>query len=295
MATHADAVERTLSGLTQLGDIPFVDFTVDLVRGVYQVILEGSMEQLKAYADFVTTVSGGLAEYQKQIAGDDPADQKELAKNYAVDVLELTAPTGTITSSTQIDISEEKWEVLLEQLGSFEAKDSSGTTKNLDSFGTPPSSYPVQPEWEYLLALITEKLKADSKGSYDLLVTILKLGMQKIVVSEGEIITKLTFSVSADDTYSKTSSNIDRKSSSWGIGGTVRGRYSGKKGMLAAQSTSGFIGGWIRGGYSSENLKVNVVNERSSAATNVRGEIIGGVEIRFRTETFPTVDPASAA
>jgi hypothetical protein len=35
---------------------------------------------------------------------------------------------------------------------------------------------------------------------------------------------------------------------------------------------------------------VSVVNESSSAATNVTVDILGEVKIQFRTETFPSIE-----
>ena len=123
------------------------------------------------------------------------------------------------------------------------------------------------------------------------MVTILKIGMQKVVVTNGQIRTKLVFHVDATDTYSKTSMDYNRKSRDWGIRGGVRGRIFRKIPGKAAKATIGkFIGGGISGGYGSQKLNVKVVNEKSTAATNVTVDIIGEVNIFFRTETFPTVE-----
>ena len=53
----ANSGSRALAAASQLEKIGFVDFTVDLVKGVYEVIVNASMEQLEAYAELVTKVS----------------------------------------------------------------------------------------------------------------------------------------------------------------------------------------------------------------------------------------------
>ena len=53
------ASERAMAAATQLEKIGFVDFTVDLVKGVYEVIVKASMDQLKGYAELVSQVGFG--------------------------------------------------------------------------------------------------------------------------------------------------------------------------------------------------------------------------------------------
>lgn len=60
---------------------------------------------------------------------------------------------------------------------------------------------------------VTQKLKTGVKNSQDLLKTILKIGMQKVVVTNGEIMTKLTFHVDASDMSSKDSQKSNEKAS----------------------------------------------------------------------------------
>jgi len=124
---------------------------------------------------------------------------------------------------------------------------------------------------------VYEKLKRTSSESYDMLVTVLKLGMQKVSVTDGQIHSKLTFNVRASDFESTASSSIDAKSSSWNIGG--------KLGIRAKKWNMS-----VAGGYSSSKVTVKVVNERSSSAVNLNADIVGSVTINFKTESFPAFD-----
>ncbi|HYL75837.1 MAG TPA: hypothetical protein VEU96_16625, partial [Bryobacteraceae bacterium] len=109
---------------------------------------------------------------------------------------------------------------------------------------------------------------------YNLMVTILKLGMQKLVIQNGMVRTKLTFHI--DTTAISASSSTDVSSQSQSVG------------ARAGFSWGGF---GASGSYSSSIYRVHVVNETSSAATNLSIDILGEVQINFRTETFPTIDP----
>lgn len=274
MAIEEDAGTRAMATVTQLESIGFVDFTVSLVRGVYEVIVEASIDQLKAYADFVNSVAKTLDQYQIDVVGKDSAEEKEKADSYIEEVLgfDIDVDPVTLTKEQQESLKEHFSGIINEEKKTIEEmiKDNKITLDDLRDF-------------------VIEKLKENAKDSYNLMVTILKIGMQKVVVTNGQIRTKLTFHVDATDTYSKTSDEYNTKSRNWGIRGGVRGRY-GISGKFAEVTMGKFIGGGISGGYGSQKLNVKVVNEKSTAATNVTVDIIGEVNIFFRTETFPTVE-----
>ena len=282
------AGERALAAASQLEKIGFVDFTVHLVQGVYEVIVKASMDQLKSYADFVNMISKSLAQYQDDLIGADGSTKQvttvdSYIKDVLKDVLALEPPPTadyTLTSDQVTSLKQHFSEVTIEdtttttttkkQIGDYIT--SSGTTNSLNV--------------AKLKEFVTEKLKSGAKHSYNLITTILKIGMQKVVVTNGEIETKLTFHIDASDTLSKDAQSMNSKSSGWGIGGGV----SAAGGGIVGKIIGGTVGGSISGGYSSRKLNVSVVNEKSSSATNINIDILGAVKIQFRTETFPTVN-----
>lgn len=279
-----NAGERALAAATQLEKIGFVDFTVDLVKGVYEVIVKASMDQLKAYADFVTQISKPLTEYQDEILGADNSTQQSAnVDSYIKDVLSLdpaSATDYTLTAEQVANLKQNFSDVTVEDTSTNPA-----TTKKIDDYITTlggTSTITVA----HLKTLVIAKLKASTKHSYDLILTVLKIGMQKVVVTNGEIMTKLTFHIDATDTTSKDSQSMNSKSSGWGIGGSISGG-SGLIGNVIGRTISGSLSG----GYSSRKMSVSVVNEKSSSATNINIDILGEVKIQFRTETFPTVNP----
>lgn len=275
--------EDVMDTVSRLESIGFVDFTVNLVRGVYEVIVEASIDQLKAYADLVNSVAKTLDQYQKEVVGESGEEEKK-ADSYIEEVLGFEIGNKGPTDS--FDLSKDQQEALKEHFSGITVKINEDEKTIEEAITNNTISL------ENLRDFVIEKLMENAKDSYNLMVTILKIGMQKVVVTNGQIRTKLTFHVDATDTYSKTSMDYNRKSRSWGIRGGVRGRYH-KKGILGkfARATMGkFIGGGISGGYGSQKLNVSVVNEKSTAATNVTVDIIGEVNIFFRTETFPAVE-----
>jgi len=277
--------EDVMDTVSRLESIGFVEFTVNLVRGVYEVIVEASIDQLKAYADLVNSVAKTLDQYQIEAVGEDDDEKQEKADSYIEEVLGIDFGTE---SSIKLDTDQQ--EALKEHFSGITVligEDEEPIEGAIADDGTITLAN--------LRAFVIEKLMENAKDSYNLMVTILKIGMQKVVVTNGQIRTKLTFHVDATNTYSKTSMDYNRKSRSWGVRGGVSGgiRLRARKGIFGkfARATMGkFIGGGISGGYGSQKLNVAVVNEKSTAATNVTVDIIGEVNIFFRTETFPTVE-----
>lgn len=127
-----------------------------------------------------------------------------------------------------------------------------------------------------LQAFVVELLTKQAEVKYNMLRTLIQLGMQKVVVDKGHIKTKLTFSIDASERNSSSSSN--NRTSSFNIFGAGAG---------AAIGGQGLFGGGVFVLDTDSSLSVNVVNERSSAATNLSADIIGEVLIQFRTDSFP--------
>ncbi|MFC0274380.1 hypothetical protein ACFFIX_23825 [Metabacillus herbersteinensis] len=266
----SNAGERALAAATQLEKIGFVDFTVDLVRGVYQVILNGSIEQLKAYAEFVSSVAKTLEDYQAEVIGAN--GQEELntkADSYIKEIFQLEPTTSTHA------LTDDQYNNMMEHFSGVTIT-TGNESKSFDNLTEKSGTRSITNE--NLRLLVIAKLKQSAKESYDLIKTILKIGMQKVVVTNGEIFTKLTFHVDTQDTYEKTNNNYNTRSSGWGLGGAVGG------------SIGKLFGGSLSGGYRSSNLNVSVVNEKSTAASNVNVDVLGSVKIQFRTETFPSID-----
>jgi len=268
---------RAMAAATQLEKIGFVDFTVDLVKGVYEVIVNASMEQLQAYAELVSKVSKSLADYQDEVLGPHDSDKEEKAGSYIDEVLGFAkAATYTLT--------DEQAEGLRQHFAGIAVKNGEDTKSIEDYIAVTGSGKQIS--HDNLVKIVAEKLKKSTEHSYDLLKTILKIGMQKVVVTNGEIRSKLTFHVDASDDYNKISSQYNSKSSGWGIGGSM----SGSSGGLVGKVFGGAMNVGLSGGYSSRKLSVSVVNEKSSSATNVNVDILGEVKINFRTETFPAIE-----
>jgi hypothetical protein len=281
------SLESTMDLTTKVNKIGFVEFTTDLVSNVYNVIVQASMDQLKSFAEIVKDVSKSVGDYQASLGlGSGTTELTKNCENYATQVLGLTLTTATgtpyVIDGADLPAVKDKRTAIIAALEGFDANPSSTTTGTIDqtlpSEGTitQPSQAIAKTDLDAIIAL---KLRQGAEDNYNLLVTILKLGMQKIVVDKGLIATKLTFHVDATQTESKASSDVNIKSKSFAVSGSAsfRGRRFGAN---------------VSGGYSSTSLSVSVVNEKSSAVANLAVDIVGEVRIEFRTDSFPSFTPS---
>ena len=318
------AVGNLSATLTQ-----FTDFTADLVHDVFKVVVDSTMEQLEAYADLVAKVSGSLADYEARMLGNTDS-QKQKALDYINQVIikEFCPPSQALLTMNDVDnaatliFDPAKVTALRTLMAGVQATikvselpNDSAAKKDDPSYQKPvppPSEAPVlfdealraittPVEWSilasHLHAFALEKLKKDVKASYDRLVVLLKLGLQKVVVTDGEISTSLTFHTDSTDSDEFNTSNVESEVDTRSRGFTVALGASGNRrrsGPLGQSIINRSLGGSISGsgGMSRvrSKLKVNVVNEKKVAITNLSVDITGRVMLRFRTDFFPLID-----
>jgi len=314
----------------------FTDFTVSLVENVFRVVIDSTLDQLEAYAELVASVSGSLADYEARTLGNS-ASQKERGLEYILQVIvpqfaTTTSPNPLVLSSVDLNsgatitFDPAKVAALRSLLADLQASipvtslPSECAAKVDDPNYVPPGS-PAEAmvlfdqvlrvnnaanptvwtiDASHMHAFALAKLKKEVRASYDKLIVLLKLGMQKVVVTDGEISTSLTFHTDSTDSDSLDSSSVESEADvrSRGFTASLAGRGSRSfSGELSKSVLSRSMGGSISasGGASRvrSKLKVNVVNEKKSAVTNLSVDITGKVRIRFRTDAFPSVDASA--
>lgn len=260
----------------------FVEFTSDLIRNVIETIISTSMEQLQAYAELVASVSGTVENYEQRTFPDIDGETAKYVNGYIKTNFGDSSWTGEITANKAetLTISAAKIPDFKALFAGLIVAES--TVESIIQNGA------VKPS--ELFDFAKAKLKSEIKSSYDKLIMILKLGMQKIVITKGKIYTKMTFHVHGEDSdqqdVSNTVTDSLAKSSSWGA--SLSGRLRKKAYQVSAS-------GYYNAKKSSSVVKVNVVNEKKSAVTTIDIDITGGVELEFKSDYFPSIDPPQLA
>lgn len=289
----------------------FVNFTSGLINNVLESVTSSTLEQLEAYAGLVANVSGTLADFQKRTLG---GTLDESALKYVNDVvidvfgtnktLEVSGPTDPQT----VGFEAQKIEELKGSFAGTSASVPLLTGTVITTFDDPnvlvKAGTETAPTYDmkaaYLLAFAKAKLDRDTEASYRTLIALLKLGMQKLVMTDCTIRTATTFHVDSQDTFETSSSQTETAYSqaafNWGVNASraastsVQGKLFG---FLIGRSVSSNISGSAGGSRFSSNLRVNVVNEKKTAVVNTDIDITGFVELKFRSDYFPSIDPST--
>jgi hypothetical protein len=293
----------------RFGEIPFVEFTKSLVTGVFDSLVEAHIQQMQEYGTFLNALTQDLSTYINNTV--DNVSFSEISTfllNYQLPTMDPaalasvmgalqnpagnSAPTGsngnppvngsggTAPAVSTSDSSGKWWEGVIKSLGpavyglvdkikdpNLKLRLDAITEYNDGVLGAAIPSYKdIQSSIAALIA----------SNKYALLQNMSKQGMLRLVVTEGEIETKITFS-----TWNSTESGSSES-------------HSDKSKVKSATNnfTGGGILGLLRGNrsFSRDVNRVVTVNtaksyQRDSSGTRV--DIFGRVLIRFKSDYAP--------
>jgi hypothetical protein len=280
----------------RFGEIPFVEFTKELVTGVFDSLVDAHILQMEEYATFVNSLTQDLSTYINNTQDGVSFDQiSEFVLNYelpsidnslltaALDKLQAPAttqptvapPSGTLPATTDtwwgglinglapavsglVDKIKDPSEVAgLEALNQYNQQALQGVAL---ASRTIPTYKQIH---DAIAALI-------SSNKYGLLQTMAKQGLMRLVVTEGEIETKITFStwnnsVSESSTDNKIKEKTKTKEKRGLFGQIFKGRDKTKTRTVTVNTAKSY--------------------QRDSSGTRV--DIFGRVLIKFKTDYAP--------
>lgn len=292
-------MDNAIDIAARFGEIPFVAFTKELVTGVFDSLVESHLLQMEEYATFVNSITQDLTTYinntQDGVTFDQISDfvlkyQLPTIDNSALNTLlnKLEAPpTGSPTIAQpngQPATNETWWGGLINALAPVvgdlvdKLKDPNkiaglqGFTDYNNAILTNAANLPI-PKYTEIRNSIAALI---CSNKYSLLQTMVKQGMMRLVVTEGEIETKITFStwnnsVSGSEETHSDKTKIKSASNNFSGGGII-GIFKGSR------------------SFSRDVNKVITVNtaksyQRDSSGTRV--DIFGRVLIKFKTDYLP--------
>jgi hypothetical protein len=267
-------------GVEQFGalvqKVDFPKFVGGLIKNVFQAIVESSIEQMRAYGELIANVAKTVDQFMTDniSAG---AGRDWLAERYP-DALgvEVNAGVGSFSEdgeapapTAQLAARGENTEVRLAEIS---------RDLNLD----PPVTDISDSDAE--LRLTTAARLHMAKSRQQLLASMVMLGINRIVVTDGSINAKVVFDMRAGDKAARqyTASMYDKEEQ--------RHRDS--------SSFSASAGGWfspVNAGYgsSSENEQSHVatvgsaVDESSESKAEVKAKLSGEVRVNFKSDYLP--------
>ncbi|NET80827.1 MAG: hypothetical protein F6J94_02195 [Moorea sp. SIO1F2] len=269
-----DAVNTGINAAKQVQDLGFVEFTAGLINGTFDAIIAATIRQIEAYAELVANLAKTLKQFEAENVSDAEINA-HLNENYPDgNGGTVVRPSYKFPNTPRDPKTGNPGKAGVTKLQEV-ARALEAETANLEK----PLKLTITPEQknaftDVQVQLIRRKLSESlAQSLIDHLREMARQGMARIVITDGEILSKLTFNVTATETETRRKSEYDRLQAGAYL------RASARWGWGRASARANF-----------NKLKVKATNESSFDNVTMSTEIIGQVKIRFRTETFPIVE-----
>jgi hypothetical protein len=224
-----------------LGAVGFPDFAASLIQGTFQAIVDSSIQQMEAYANLLAETAKTVDAFMEDNISDDMA-RDHLVNNYS-EVFRKDMSSGQPQMTVATDA------VGAGQLPSFLRDLGFDSPLDIDAQAVDEVVIPQ-----------TRRTLAEMR--HQSLATMVMMGINRIVVSDGEINAKLIFHV--DATESVTLNFNDYKPTNWNLAGQLGGMGFGASGIV-----------------------VNTTSLNTQNEVNMNAELTGEVRVRFRSDYFP--------
>jgi hypothetical protein len=224
-----------------LNAINFPEFVSSLIKGTFQAITDASIQQMEAYAELLKNVAMSLDDFMTDNITNDSA------RDYVADNFD-----GYIMRDTSGGKP------------SLKPNPNAGQNSEMPSFfkdlGLESPSDIDEDAIEEKIVPAARKSMAERRQQT--LATMVLMGINRIVVDEGEILAKLVFHIDASETMSM---RFDQSKQ-------TLGQMAGRSG---------------NSGFSGNGIMVNTASLNAQSDINVRADLTGQVKVKFRSETFP--------
>jgi hypothetical protein len=221
-----------------LNAIDFPTFVASLIQGTFQAIVDASIQQMEAYAELLKNVAGTVDRFM----GDNVSDGQ--AKDYLADQYSGVLGRDTSGGAAKMVVRQTSGELpsFFKDLG-IESPDQL-TEQNINEVVVPATRRQMAERRQQTLA------------------TMVLMGINRVIVKDGEISAKLMFHIDATES---TNIKFDQNK-------VTSGNMSGTAGRNPFGATS---------------VMVNTTSLNAQSAINVRADLTGQVTVRFASETFP--------
>jgi hypothetical protein len=251
-------VAGTQAYTEQIQRVSFPKFVGELIQGTFGAIVTASIQQMDAYANLLKNVTKSVDQYM----------QENVTKNNARDYLAQQYP-----EHLQVDTTGGE-----PKLVPKDGADEQALPDFVKDLGLPAPIDSLDEETveQTLVPAARERMAMDRQH---LLATMVLMGINRLVVTDGDIEAKVLFTLATRDSVTrdktKTASFHDEY------------KYHHEEG-----ASSGFLGLWssppsVTEDYSSTFDVTTTKHDSSAAEVNMHTNLSGKVALRFKSETFP--------
>jgi hypothetical protein len=220
--------------------VDFPSFVAELIRGTFQAIVDATAQQVREYAGLVASIAQSVSEFsRKNVSGGQV--RMWLAERFPAD-LRLVVPEAGSGGYPQL-LPRRRSTESPEWLAQFGLEDEELTPELTEG------------------ALLEAARNAVGQERMQTLATMVLLGINRIVVNDGEIKARLQFHASAKESV------------------------QAQIGIAGAAAQGNFAGRDIQTGGAVSTM-VSTVSLNAQADVAVRANLVGEVALKFRSETF---------
>jgi hypothetical protein len=267
---QAGAVRQGVEQFRNLvGSVDFPNFVGGLIQNVFQAIVNASIQQMNAYGQLLKSVAQTVDQFaQDNISLNNARDW--LVDKYPESIgLDEEAAQEDEGGQPRLAVTAENADAVLQQI-------------NTEMGLAEPVTDLSDPEQESRLVMAARLQMARSRQQ--LLASMVVLGINRIVVTDGAINAKVVFDLKASDQAQRQA----RAS-----------LYDSASSMNRNVSAGGVHFGWGAAGTANENVQRHVttvasaVDETSESKAEVKAKLSGEVRVNFKSDYFPMEKLAS--
>jgi hypothetical protein len=224
-----------------LNAIDFPSFVASLIQGTFKAIVDSSIQQMEAYAELLKNVAKSVDQFMADNVTDGQVKDYLADEHPNVFTKDTSGGMPTLGVNRNGD-SPQQLPSFLQDLGFTAPQDIDDAA--VDEVIVPATKRSLAEQRQQTLA------------------TMVLMGINRVVVDDGEILAKLIFHIDATET---TALKFDQTKTTFGNMAQTGGRSS----------------------FSAQGLMVNTTNLNAQSDLNVRADLTGQVQVKFRSETFP--------
>jgi hypothetical protein len=224
-----------------LNAIDFPSFVASLIQGTFKAIVDASIQQMEAYAELLKNVAKTVDQFMSDNVTDAQV-QDYLADEHPDIFTKDTSGGAPVLRVNGNGSGPEQLPSFLQDLG-FQAP------QDIDEASVDDVIVPA-----------TKRTLAEQRQQT--LATMVLMGINRVVVDDGEILAKLMFHIDASET---TALRFDQTKTTIGNMAATAGRSQ----------------------FTAQGLMVNTTSLNAQSDINVRTDLTGQVNVKFRSETFP--------
>jgi hypothetical protein len=281
--------------------INFPGFVSGLIEGVFHSIVKSSIEQMEAYAKLVADVAKSLNQFRDE--NTTPNQGRDHLIEQFPDIFMLQLPGQGFGGGFGVEATGEPKVVLREDINEPQALARINASLPLEHPATKLDD-------DLIEALLVPAARTQlATGRQQLLATMVMMGINRIVVTDGKIQAKVMFDFQAKDTrkFEQSAARYDyEKDAAGNLAKTSErsGEYDyGSNGRTYSKGSDGAISNESAGYYSKGTYKfadkpvikaMSTSQLQDDSSLQSKASLLGNVEVNFKSDYLPLEKMASA-